>query len=401
MKKKLSLLFLVTMFTLLFATFVSAATTEKVTNVRQTGATATKITVSFDTILGTNYYTVQMSEDAKNWVSITNYATNGEYTVTAGVSAGKSYYLRVAAKDSYVYSDAIQVTTCPAEITDLKQTGATTSSITISWSKIAGATAYKVCRFANGSEYVIATTINNSYTITGLKNNIVFPYDVYVKPIRNIGTYTAEQKVEYSYQVDHIDSADVRLVPGKVQNVHGEYYYSSLKKVTFDFDKIEHGSGYAYELCNYKGKKITSGTCSPNGYNELKNIKIGQFYRVRVRAYTTVNNKVLYGAWSDYCAFAQQPKVNIKRSGSKLKFSWKKVKGAKDYTVYVSTKQRSGYKKVATTKKTKYTLKKFKKKKLNKKKTYYVYVVANTKVGKKKFKSNAENCWYLARVIRY
>ena len=129
-------------------------------------------------------------------------------------------------------------------------------------------------------------------------------------------------------------------------------------------------------------------------YNALKNIK-NQFYKLRVRAYVTIDNKNYYGAWSDYTVFALQPKVGLKKSGKKLKITWKKVSGAKNYTVYMSTSKTGGYKKLTTTKKRAYTAKKFKKKKLNKKKTYYVYVVANRKEGKKTYKSKAVNCYYL------
>ncbi len=93
--------------------------------------------------------------------------------------------------------------------------------------------------------------------------------------------------------------------------------------------------------------------------------------------------------------FALQPKVGLKKSGKKLKITWKKVSGAKNYTVYMSTSKTGGYKKLTTTKKRAYTAKKIQKKKLNKKKTYYVYVVANRKEGKKTYKSKAVNCYYL------
>jgi fibronectin type 3 domain-containing protein len=72
---------------------------------------------------------------------------------------------------------------------------------------------------------------------------------------------------------------------------------------------------------------------------------------------------------------------------------WDTVKGATSYTIYLSTKQKSGYKKVGTTKKTSFTLKKYGKSALKKNKTYYVYVVANKKVGKTTYTSDATYCY--------
>lgn len=98
-------------------------------------------------------------------------------------------------------------------------------------------------------------------------------------------------------------------------------------------------------------------------YNTLKNIK-NQFYKLRVRAYVTIDNKNYYGAWSDYTVFALQPKVGLKKSGKKLKITWKKVSGAKNYTVYMSTSKTGGYKKLTTTKKRAYTAKNSKRRSL-------------------------------------
>ncbi len=126
----------------------------------------------------------------------------------------------------------------------------------------------------------------------------------------------------------------------------------------------------------------------------MKNIKATQFYKVRIRSYVTINNKVLYGAWSDYKIFGQQPKVNIKKAGKGVKLTWKKVKGAKNYTVYMSTKRNSGFKKVKTLKKNSLKITKFKKKKIKRNKTYYVYVVATTKSGKTKIKTPVSSAYW-------
>ncbi len=59
---------------------------------------------------------------------------------------------------------------------------------------------------------------------------------------------------------------------------------------------------------------------------------------------------------------------------------WNKIKGAKKYIIYRSTKKKSGYKKIATVKSSKRT---YKNKKLSEKKNYYYKVKAVLKNGKK------------------
>lgn len=403
MKKKLHLLLLTAVFTvLLTATAFAATAPGKVTGLKQIDASNNYIEVQWDAALGQDvYYEVSMSTDGVNWAVEEDKAYDADF-YTYNLTAGRTYYVRVRAYvDTWsepiaygAYSDAIRVTTAPNKAENVKQTSATASSMTVSWDRVDGATSYEVCKYQNNAEYVVGTTTATSYTITGLNNKIKFPFSVYVRPVRNIGTYIAKDKSAW-YSVDDIASYNIKLVPAKVSNVHISNFWNNIKEVSFAFNLTEHADGYVYELYNYKNKKISSGTASTYS-TYLKNIS-GQFYKLRVRAYTTVNTKVLYGEWSDYTIFAQQPKVNIKRSGYKLKVSWKKVKGAKNYTIYMSTKQRSGYKKVATTKKASYKVSKFKKKKLSKKKTYYIYVVANRKIGKKTYKSDIQSFYYLRR----
>lgn len=79
---------------------------------------------------------------------------------------------------------------------------------------------------------------------------------------------------------------------------------------------------------------------------------------------------------------ATTKKAKLAGSGA-VKVSWKKVKGAKSYTVYLTSNDGSSYKKKGTTKGTSFTIKK-----LKKYTNYAVYVTANgVKYKKKKYNS--------------
>jgi hypothetical protein len=121
-------------------------------------------------------------------------------------------------------------------------------------------------------------------------------------------------------------------------------------------------------------------------------------FKVRIRSFIYDEQTQTY-EYSDYSsekvivprAVIKKPKVT---GEGKVKVTWKKVSGAKSYTIYLSSNEGKKYKKVATTTKCSTTLKN-----LKKYNNYYVYVQANkVKVGKKKYNStkptnNASNVY--------
>ena len=389
-----------TVMVLAMGVMVSAADQipEKVTGVKQTNATNYSVNFSWDAQLMDCFYDTQISDDGQNWFSIdAKYYTSGTTEYVNNLSAGKTYYVRVSAvnktdKAHGPWSETVAVVTKPLDLKDLYQTNATTDSITLGWPKVEGATAYQIYEFFNGEYILKGETADTSYTISGLKNTETLSA-VGVKPIRSAGTYKAIGNGKMLY------SSSLRLVPDKVKNVSIKYFLTSSKEINFAFDASLYSDGYEYQVYDIKGKKpVTTGLTSSYYSTTVKNIKFKRFYKLRVRSYVNVNGKKLYGAWSDFTGFAFQPKVTIKASGKNgFKLSWKKVKNAKSYTVYMSTSKDSGYKKIKTLKKNSLKVTKFKKKNLKKRKQYWFYVVANTKMGKKTVKSKGTLRYWATR----
>lgn len=378
---------------------VSAAETPgKVTGVKQTDAYSNSVDISWDAQLMDCYYETEISQDKKTWNLVSEYRSSPTDYIY-NLSRGKTYYVRVRALTTGSnpvygpYSDPVAVVTQPSDVANVHQTGATSSSVTIGWNRAEGATSYRVYQYNNGVYTLKGETTGTSFTISGLKNTASLPFTyLYVESVRSAGTYRA---AGYKRGVSNFH---IKLIPAKVKNVNIKYYWQSLKEINFGFNASVFYDGYQYQLWNINGKKaLRTGETSSYYSTTLKNIKGYRFYKLRVRAYIIINGKKIYGQWSDFKGFAFQPKVKIKSSGRNLKLSWKKVKGAKSYTVYMSTSQKTGYKKVKTLKKTSYKVTKFKKKRLKRRKTYYIYVVANSKIGKKNVKSKAINCYYLLR----
>lgn len=151
-------------------------------------------------------------------------------------------------------------------------------------------------------------------------------------------------------------------------------------------------SGVQLRLYNYKGKQIAYKNVEPSygGYSYANfNIKKNQAYYVRAISYITVNGQTTYGTLSSPRAF-----VNLNRKAFKSKTQYlnnntkrfiikipkkAKFKGIKSFTIYMSKKKDTGYKKYKKVKPgTTVTISSFKKKKFKTAKDfYYIKIVPN------------------------
>lgn len=146
------------------------------------------------------------------------------------------------------------------------------------------------------------------------------------------------------------------------------------------------------------GNKVVATDTSYTTGNIFYNMK-RKLYAVQCRAvgYDSNYNNI-YSGWSAKSYVIAQPKVSTSKKYIKknsITVSFKKIKGAKDYTIYMRKKGSSKWTKVKTTKKNKYKVTKFKGKSINlAKKSYEFCVIANAKVGKKTIKSSKSEYVY-------
>jgi len=378
----------------------------KVENVKQVDASSSSVKIQWDAQVTQNcYYTVELSTDGVNFSSQTDYRLSSAYYTVTGLSAGKTYYVRIIAYAySYsdgtlqadAYSDVLKVVTVPTTNSGtITQTAATTNSITLTWTGVSGATKYYVYAYKSGVYTKLAAATTNKAVIKNVDKSLEYDYKIF--PVRSDGSFEAMS----DYATYSLYSWNVRLVPTKITGLNVSYYYSALKAIDLNWNAQSNGDGYQIQVYNYNGKKPIKTYTVTSKYSSsqyLKNIVNNKFYKVRIRGYAVVNGSKKYGAWSAYKYVAQQTDIyKINRVGSQKKVSlkWDTVKGATNYTIYMSTKQKSGYKKVTTTKKTSLAVSKFNKKALKLNKKYYFYVVANKKVGKTTYKSGATYCNYI------
>lgn len=311
----------------------------------------------------------------------------------SGLDAGSTYYIKVRA---YVtgstgnvygaYSSNLKVVTSPnSRPTNVKQSAAKETSATIKWSKVTGADGYRVVykNYESGKQ-TSKTTKTNSITLTKLSKNARYLVAVYA--YRQDGTAL---KAEYDYGAYPDDY--IRVLPTAPSGIKIVEAYESVASYYFKINNRASAKGLQYQVRNSKNASIASGydTFTSSEFNARgSKIKRNQFYKVRVRGYVTIGTKKVYGKWSSDVWFAGNPQPKTySKSDSGIKISWAKTSGANSYTVYVSTKRDSGYKKVGTTTKNNILVKKYGSKSLVKGKTYYFSWVANKKVGSKTYKS--------------
>lgn len=302
------------------------------------------------------------------------------------------------------WSKAIEVVTAPAQVasSSVKQSGAGTTSISLTWPASSGANCYKIDYYLNNASQRTASEVisqNNNVKITGLKKNNRYCGHVYAGRTSSTGFTAYAGSGSYYY--------DVKVKPTKITGVENTVFYSYINTAYIEWNPSNSASGYEYILYDNSGKKILSNTTTSKRLDISTNkIKKTQFYRIKVRGYVNLNNnKKAYGAWSDTLYFAKAPYKNLKlkSSGKKISANWNKVTGATSYTVYVSNKEKSGYKKVGTynSKKTSVTIKKYGKAALKSGKTYYVKVVAEKKVKiNKKYKTFKSTLYYEGKSIK-
>ena len=290
---------------------------------------------------------------------------NGEdfvATYTDNVDSGKAT-VTLSGQNGYTGSASATFTISPKAIK-----GATVSSL--SNEEYTGSAITPTPRVASngkllklGKDYVLSYKSNNN---TG-KASVI---------IKGIGNYTGKI-TRYFF-----------IHPKTVKGV--KLQTATSKSIKIKWKKVSNGTGYAVRRkTSKKGKFKTIAIISSlkkTSYTDKK-VKANKTYYYDVIAFKIVDGKK-YGSTASKSITAKTasaaPKITYNKnlSSKKAKVKWKKVSGAKGYKLYISTKQKSGFKCIYTGSKCQYT-----KSKLKKGNTYYFKVKSYKKFGSKKFYS--------------
>lgn len=230
-------------------------------------------------------------------------------------------------------------------ISNLKATGVTAKSATITWSAASGADGYELqyttgsttkkvtIKGKNTTSYKLTLTPGKSYTVK------VKSYD---KPLIGSTKYGKEYKLT------------VKAVPAAVTNFKATKLAggTSLK---FTWTKVSGATGYTvYRYSDSKKAYVSCGSTTGSSLT-VKGLYAGTEYKFRIAAYYKYNSKNYYGSYTNITAAANylaptSLKVT-KTTANSVTLSWGAVSGAKNYQIY-----NYNTKKYTTTSKTSVTL---------------------------------------------
>lgn len=404
---KVSLLLMVCTLFLGAGIKAEAATPPKVGNLRQTSASKNSVSLKWDAIVDNDIeYKVQLCAD-NQFVSgvkekIERYNPDSWFSE---LSSGKTYYVRIAAyyendkNNLGPWTGPLPVVTVPQENknANLCQTASGATSISLKWNRNPEANGY-ILEYFKSSEFdkKIRIPLGNitSYTLTNLHKESIYSFFLY--PVNASPTY---QAVCGGWD----DSEhNCPTLPSKIGGFKAWYYSPTTNYLELTWNKRPSANGYQYEVWSMtgkNGKRLVNGRSGR--YNTSTSfistkLKKAQFLKVRMRAYVELSNGTTqYGPWSNWSYTSRQPELEIKNVRGGQKLTWNKVDGAKNYTVWVSTRQKTGYKKVKTTTKRSLTIKKYGKSALKSGKTYYYTIVANKKIGKRTYQGSKTHSFFL------
>ncbi|MEY8392257.1 fibronectin type III domain-containing protein [Lachnospiraceae bacterium] len=378
---------------------------------KQISAGPNRVEVSWDAVIGNQIrYKAELCEN-KNFTGgiMDNLGAEKKGTdlpreTFSGLTPGKKYYVRVTAfsctDEQFNWgtpSAVLEVVTAPEDvrIQNFKQTKATETSITVSWKKCAEANAYQLIYGKKGDDINSRTKILldkvTSYTAKKLSKNA--EYNFWICPVKKSAAgYCALS----SYTTNLLNCP---VLPVKVKGVEASFWSPTSEHLDLEWKPSDSADGYQYQIYAEGGKKaLLGGRKTENGSStnfSTDKLKSLRFLKLRVRAFINITGNSQYGKWSDWVYFARQPDVETQNTKGGVKLTWDKVRGAHNYTIYVSTRRESGYKKVENTTKTSATVKKCGKSNLKSGKQYYFMVVANKRVGKKTFQSTRNYCFWI------
>ena len=164
--------------------------------------------------------------------------------------------------------------------------------VSVSWSKVSGATAYKVYyKLGSGSYKLKTTTKSISYKFANLSDGAKYTFKIVPCTTVNGGYYADDSyKTSSTYTLKKVSTPIVSK-------------YSS-GKVKVSWTNIAGESGYQISKSNSKSKTGTITTYkTTSGKSKVISAAKGKTYYYKVRAYKVVNDKKIYGAWSSVKAY--------------------------------------------------------------------------------------------------
>jgi len=297
-----------------------------ITGVTATVVSSNSITVSWSAVTGTTRYRIYRSTSSGG-----NYIELGTSTTTSftdtGLTAGTTYYYKVSAENSGgmgEQSGAVNALTRPDIPDGVTAAAASSSSITVSWSAVTGATGYRIYRStsSSGTFSEAGTSTTTSFTNTGLTASTAYYYKV--------AAYNSGGTGEQSSVVSAVTFIGT---PTGVTAV-----VASSNSITVSWSAVTSATGYRiYRSTSSGGTFSEVGTSTTTSFTDT-GLTAGTTYYYKVAA----ENSGGTGPQSNAVSALTRPDIPdgvtaTAVSSSSITVSWSAVTGATGYRIYHST----------------------------------------------------------------
>ncbi len=309
-----------------FATY-DTATKTVAANVKATpGANVIKLTWT-KCAGATGYrilYKVGTSSSWKTALSATTATTVDVKGLTAGTKYSFAVRPYVKNGSTVVWSDYKEILTATKVVKPSKVTAKQTkNSITLSWTKCAGATGYRIL-VKSGSTWNVAvsSTSATSYTIKNLKAGTKYTYAV--RPyIKNGSTVVWSDFTQLA-------TATKAVKPSKVTAKQ------TTNSITLTWTKSVGATGYRIHIKSGSSWKTVLKATTATSHT-FKNQKAGVKYTFAIQPYIKNGSNVIWGEYAEFTTASLPATVTAKVSSpskGKVSVTWGAVNGADVYRVY-------------------------------------------------------------------
>lgn len=266
------------------------ASVDTVTNFKAYDNTKTSLKLSWDKAGGAEGYIVYKYDNSKKtWVRIEKTKTTDNTYSISKLTSGTAYRFAVKAYKTVdgkevVSPSFLQVATAtlPGKVANLVQKDLTTSSYTLSWDKVNGATEYRVFKYNKTTKKYddIAHTSTNSYKVTKLA---AATKDTYI--VRAVKTYAG-----VNYHGENTKSIAFVTRPAQVKTTKTSVDRNSLK---ITWSKVTNAEGYQiyYSTSKDSGYKLLKQINSASTLSYSTKALAGKRVYIKVRAYVRDGNK--------------------------------------------------------------------------------------------------------------
>lgn len=345
------LLCLLTVFSTLSLSLEAAAVSVSATSKITVEPKADSVTMSWKKVSNATGYAIYKKTNGK-WVKIKTQSST-KYTVK-NLTASTNYELGVKAYRKYKGDTywsklkSIKTKTKAMASPKVPTLSATNDSVTLSWSKVSGATGYAIYQYKSNSWVKIKTTTSTKYTVKSLKNNTTYKFRI--KPYAKTDKGTVWGK--------NSSTASIKTATLKTPTVTATAAKSS---VTLKWGKVSGATGYA--VYQHNGKSwVKIKTTSETKYT-VKSLKTETTYKFMVKAYAKKNGGTIWSKSSkSVSAKTYDPTktkiTSITSTETSVTVKWSKVSGATGYRLYV--RKNGEWSSVKTTSSLSYTVKKLK-----------------------------------------